>query len=301
MNNSGAFIKKNVHVSTVNKYLIYIVIVLTALTINDSVLVAQHGNISAKDKKSIDAMTEAHKSLGGSTIDNIDSLILTGSQISGVFETRASTSKMTRIMETVCEFEIRVQFPDDFIHIRRCPDLMNGLVIYYGISNGSMFSDSATLQNEVLSRSTPDSSVALDEWNRLLVGMIMKNISTPLMLSTDSSDNFVIKNEDRLLGTIVFDVKDKWPAKINYNVTALVPVLSKGSDGRMVYAGDSRSEERSAYVQFSDRFSVDGIMFPKTITRVNSGEVEVAMTINDVKINPKLSKEDFGIPAKFAK
>jgi hypothetical protein len=271
------------------------------LAINSNILVGQDGNISAKDKKSMDAVTAAHKSLGGPKLDSMKSVVLKGSYVSGIFETRASTSKTTKIGETLCELEIRILFPDDFIQIRRCPDWNGGTAVYYGISSGNVFNIFTTLQDAVRSRMTTDASTALDEWNRLLVGMIMKSISTSLILSTGSTEDFIVERKNGLLGTMVFDAKEKWPVKIDYKITTQVPVLSKDSGGRMVYAGDSKSEERSSYIQFSDRFSVDGMMFPKTITRVTSGEVEMTMTINDVKINPSLSKKDFDIPAKFAK
>jgi len=299
MNDFGVSTKIKVRVITILKLLICGIVVLA---ISGNVLVAQQGNVSAKDKKSMDAVVAAHNSLGGQKIDNIKSLVLTGSQISGIFETRASTSKMTRTGEIVCEFEIRVLFPDSFVQISRCPDWNKGTIAYFGILNGKVFNIFTTLQNVVNSSTTQDTSdVALDGWNRLLAGMIMKGIGTPLVFSIDHHDNISIERKDGLLGTMVFDVKDKWPVKIDYNVTTQTPVLSKGSDGRMIYTGDSRTEERSAYVQFSDRFSVDGIIFPKTITRGDSDKVELTMTINDIKINPNLSKEDFNFPEKFAK
>ena len=99
---------------------------------------------------------------------------------------------------------------------------------------------------------------------------------------------------------MVLDVKDNWPARIDYKVTAQSPVFSKGPDGKMSPAG-TKSEESSAYVQFSDRVSVDGLMIPKTIRQFIPDITDLTMTINDIKINPKLSKTDFDIPAKFAK
>jgi hypothetical protein len=301
MNYFSVLTKKKLHASTILKLLVFSIIMLVILTINGNILIAQHSNITAKDKKSIDAVALAYKSLGGQKLDSIKSIIITGNQKSGVFQTITSKdgSKTTKTGETACEFEIKILFPDDFIQISRCPDM--NMVIYRGISNGNSFNISTTLKGEVLNRSTGNVSTELDSWSRLLAGMIMKGISTPLILFTDSNNDFIIERNGEQFGTMVFDIKDKWPIKIDYTATVQVPDIFKGSNGMMVSAGGLKSEKRSAYVQFTDRFSVDGAMFPKTIKQFITDRTDLTMTATDVKINPPLSKKDFEFPANNPK
>ena len=298
MKKSGTLKKNNVQPQIILKYLLCSIVILAALVINGILLIAQDGSISAKDKKSMDIAAAARKSLGGQKIDGINSIILTGTQKSGIFTTMMSTGKTTRTGEALCEFEIKVLFPDNFIQTTRCTN--SNIVTYYGILDGEVFTISTTLKDEFQNHSIRDTSVALDGWNRLLAGMIMKSFSTSLILSTNSNDDFIIERDDILLGTMAFDVKDNWPTRIDYKATVESPVFSRGSEGIFSPAG-TKTVESPSYVQFSDRVSVDGLMFPKTIRQFIPDRTDLTMTINDIKINPKLSKTDFDIPAKFIK
>ena len=297
MKNLSALAKNNVQSSTIIKYLLCSIAILLTLAINDIVLVAQEGSISTNDKKSMDIAAAARRSLGGQKIDSINSIILTGNLKSGIFSTLESTGKTTRTGETLCEFEIKILFPDNFVQTTRCTS--NDAVSYYGIINEEVFSISTTLDGELKNHSIRDASLALDGWNRLSAGMIMKSFSTSLILSANSNDDFIIERDGILLGTMVFDVKDNWPARIDYKATVQSPEFSRNKDGAMIPAG-TKIVESPSYVQFSDRVSVDGLMFPKTIRQVIPDRTDLTMTINDIKINSKLSIADFDIPAKFA-
>jgi hypothetical protein len=301
INNSDVLSKCSVPVNVVFKYLVCGVVILAALAMSGSAIVAQSGNIATKDDKSTAAVAAANKSLGGKKADAIKSVILTGNGKGSIFQSAVNDfSTMNKVGEQSYEFEIRILFPGSFIKITRFPD--RDRIRHYGILNGEIIDVSTTSQNKVLSRSgsAEDALKISSEWDRLLAGMIMKIGNMPLTIHVDASDNFIAENKDGLLGTMIFDAKDKWPAKIDYKVKTQTPVISKNPDGSMNLTG-FKPEEKSAHIQFANRFPADGVMFPKTIKIIVPGMVDETMTIDDVKINPNLSRKDFDIPAEIAK
>jgi len=70
--------------------------------------------------------------------------------------------------------------------------------------------------------------------------------------------------------------------------------------GKTRYSFDSRNMPEPdtviAEIQFKDRFSVDGIMFPRVIHWQIPGRRDVELWIEEVQINPSLSLEDFEVP-----
>ena len=157
MKNAGTLRKNNVQPHIVLKYLLCGIVIMAILVINGIVLVAQEGSISAKDKKSMDIAAAARKSLGGQKIDGINSIILTGNQKSGIFSTRASTATTTRTGEMLCEFEIKILFPDNYVQTTRCTN--SNTVAYYGILDGEVFTISTTLSDELQDHSIRDTSL----------------------------------------------------------------------------------------------------------------------------------------------
>jgi hypothetical protein len=54
-----------------------------------------------------------------------------------------------------------------------------------------------------------------------------------------------------------------------------------------------------AEIRFRDRFSVDGIMFPRVIHWLTPGMSDREIWIEEARINPSLSLEDFQVPAQL--
>jgi len=87
-----------------------------------------------------------------------------------------------------------------------------------------------------------------------------------------------------VMSQIEFDSKTGYPSVINY---AEIPELAGGI---------------TVYRFSNDRFSVDGIMFPRVIhldrTTLYGDKVNYEMRIEEVRINPNLSLKDFEVPPR---
>ena len=265
-------VRKNIF----SRRLIYSIFTLAMLATGFNALIAQQGNITTKDSRSANAVAEARKSLGGEKVDNIKSLILKGNEKRSVFtstEPNKGYSSMKKTGEQLLEFEIRVLFPDNLIMISRYPtENSNG---YFDTSNNS--------------------SVGTNILRGILLGMIMKSVNMPLTISAGSTNEFTVESKDGLFGVMKFDTNGKWPSSIEHTYKGSTPVLTKLPNGKTRLSWEPSSEER-AFIQFSDRFSVEGVMFPKIIRSTMEGTLDRTLEITNVKINPQLTQKDFDFP-----
>ena len=249
------------------------------------------------DKKALEAMIATLKTLGGGEkIDNINSLIIKGTGASTVTATNSALPDL-KMGASTFEFETRIMLPNECVTIVRYPDR----VVYTGISQDKMLTSywgqfSGTVGQNLVMIYTERERI---ECSNILVGMLMKSGPRPLSLAstkkTDIFDIIVIgggpawSSNPRLRAGIIseleIDSKTGYPSVITYSELADV------GGGSTVY-------------KFStDRFSVDGIMFPRAINttriiRIGGGKNTSEWRIDEVKINPNLSLKDFEVPKK---
>jgi len=160
-----------------------------------------------------------------------------------------------------------------------------------------------------------------DEWARFLTGTLMKAGADPLTLSTGPKPGiFTLTKKDGDLGEIEFDPKTGYPSVIRYkNVDpftaatadlpsgAKPPVLVGGfasgagsggsSGGAFPSGGQGTGQADYGVMRFQDHFSVNGIMFPKIITKPMLGDTTEELCIEEVLINPGLTLKDFESPS----
>ena len=238
--------------------------IVATICVSAILLMAQAGGVTPKDndQKAKDAIDTALKALGGADkIDGIKSLIIKGSGNGP---------------GTSYKYEIRMLLPGDIIRISRLPDR----ITYNGLSQGKLLTPVVT----TLTGPTADNLRTLRywreviEWSIFLSGTLMKSASEPLVLSsTNMPGLFGLSIPAGVFSDIEFDSETGFPSVIRY---------SELPD----FGGNT-----NVYKFSSDRFSVDGIMFPRVITSaLMHGSVE--MHIEEVQINPKLSLSDFEIP-----
>ena len=259
------------------------------------VLPAQSGGITTKDQKAKEALDTAVKALGGADkIGEIKSLIIKGTQILILHEGLGSSPGVISSKPTPREFEIRILLPDSFIRIDNPTTTNSG----FGVSGGMLIPpiqlSVVTTDGNPSPEKMPgleESIVAnrlnerIDEWSRFLIGTLMQSGPSPLTLSSASKPGvFSINKKDGVAGEIEFDSKTCYPSVIRYNAPRRTMVAESGNafDGEM---------------RFQDRFSVNGIMFPRTITTFEPENPTRELRIEEVQINPKLSLADFEIYA----
>ena len=259
-------------------------------------LTAQSGGITTKDPKAKEAVDAALKALGGADkIDNIKSLIIKGTGTNGVFgvpiQGNLVIGELLPMVVTGTEkfdFEIRMMLPDNFIEINRFPDRTT----YLGISRGTLLSDlsgNGNIQQKPI-RSTVNEQI--DIWSRFLVGTLMKAGPTQLTLSSGGSSNwFTMTNTDGDMHEIEFESKTGYPSLIRSERLHTTGVALASIGG--VRTSKALLEER---IQFSNRFSTDGIMFPRIITALVPARVDKEWRIEEVRINTGLSLKDFELP-----
>jgi hypothetical protein len=114
-------------------------------------------------------------------------------------------------------------------------------------------------------------------WSRFLIGMFVKAGSAPTTFSSRSTPG-VFNMEGIASGEIEFDLKTGYPSVIKYSNIGIMD----GGNNEM---------------RFGDRFSVNGIMFPRVIVET-TGTSKKERRIAEVQINPKLSLKDFEVPQK---
>gem|GEM_PF-5962789 len=240
--------------------------IAAALCLCASLLTAQSGGIAPrnKDQMALETLEAALKAMGGADkIDGIKSLIIKGT----------GTSKTADNVRTY-DFEFRILLPNDYLRISRFPDRTN----YSGISRGNLipqprafpsdfYRDVITMREKV-------------EWSIFLIGACMKSGQLRLTLSSRSKPGvFDLSMPEGVIGEVEFDSKTGYLSVVRFREPA---ELGLGG-GTTVY-------------QFSnDRFSAGGIMFPRIYT-ITGAKSESEYRIEEVLINPELSRKDFEIP-----
>jgi len=247
-------------------------LVVAAVCFCATSLSAQSGGITTRDQESKEAMDTALKALGGvDKINSIKSLVIKGSETgfpSGLFETW-------------------ILLPDSFLHFRGPEAPTPSQRIRHpawSASRGEMltatvfFHEGNISYQPITEEQMAEVKARVDETNELysylLMGMLAKSGPTPLALSSDSTPGvFILTKNDGSTGEIEFDSKTGYPYVIRYKT--------------LRWNGEMR---------FNDRFSVNGIMFPRTIT-ITMGDANnsTVRQIDEVQINPNpnLSLKDF--------
>ena len=260
--------KDLIKIIKVEKMVFLFLCIIVVICGNEAILQAQSSVIKTKDQKAKETVDAALKALGGADkIEDIKSLIIKGKW------TNDDTNKTD-------EFEIRVLWPDDYIHIRKNSARPNKS----GVSHGKI----------LIPINPPPSERMLGfmlwrdmlKTTHVMMGMIMKPGSGEVILSSKTTlgvlDLALFPLEEGLPTDFEFDKKTGYPSVIRHNESS-----SFGS-GAIEY-------------QFShDRFSVGGVMFPRVIKEIITKSpyqggriVTEEWRIEEVLINPKLSLKDF--------
>ena len=256
--------------------------ILTVMCICAIFLPAQTGGIKANDPKAKESIEAALKALGGAEkISDIKSLILKGTI------TTITKSDVPQIKPgtTLREYEMRILLPDNYIIISRSSERAG----YRGIVKGDYYSsqsNTTNINNEVLKWRE------IINWLHDLSGILLLPGPTPLELSSGSMPgviNMIVPagkaaGMNGEIGEIEFAAKTGYPSVIRWNEST-----------------DFGNIPTTYTKEYSDRFSVNGIMFPRSINISNkanifSAEIINEIRINEVLINPKLSLKDFENP-----
>ena len=255
-------------------------------------MTAASDGITTKDKNAKEAVDKAIKALGGKEkIDGIKSLVIKATVLSNsskYLDSLAITDHSAELRqrvesqeETPKDMEIRVLFPDNFIRINRYPEKKT-LIGFEGFSNGKAIrrlppqvDENSTRADEMRVARYP---THLKQHARTVIGMIMKSGFTPATISSGAKPG--VFEMSIQTGQKYYDII---PDEIEFDADGYPSVIKYISDS------GNATEER-----YSERFSVDGIMFPRVIT--NNGLVSSVIRIEEVRINPKLSLKDFEIP-----
>ena len=272
-----------------------------------ALLTAQSGGITTKDTKSKEALSAALKALGGADkIGGIKSLVIKAKSTSEGFST---LNGITKEISTVYDVEIRILSPDNFVRINRFPAIerMPERTSYFGISQGKLLAwppavvvsgnGNMQIQEEDAEtrakRQASQVNSQMDEWSRFLIGTLAKTGPVPLTLASGSTPGvFTMTKADGEAGEIEFDSKTGYPSVIRYKTAGM-------SNMTVTAGGVSMAPSKStvdAEMRYRDRFSVNGIMFPRIITAVAPGIRDRELRIEAVQINPNLSLKDFDVP-----
>jgi len=288
------------------KHIVYYILCIGIVAVfGASFLPAQSGEILPKDQKAIEAIAAAKKALGGEkNIDNIKSLILTG------------TEKQLQPAGNYSQhrFELKIMLPDNFIWITHMATTPRGASYrYHGVSNGELRSEMYT-GTERAPKVVPQNfnmqtaaNVQLDVTSRLLIGAVLKVLKSDpadpitILAIPDIHNRFSITSTRGMFVDVEFDPKDKYPSSVMYKTTVppiftAQPANSKPGSITIIPSSD-KPEVVDAVIRFKDRVAVDGVMFPKNIIYENAdGNVFRELLIEKVQINPKLSLKDFELP-----
>ena len=285
--------------------------------------------ITVKDTKAKAAVDSALRALGGADeIGGIESLVIKGKVIRAIF--RASSESKTPgvitpgvMMKTdtfACDAEIRILLPDNFIQIDLHPVGNKGpfnlfppsdtnTTSYSGISQGKSLSPLRAIANFGGVPQFPDADTQaklqtdaannqIDQWSRFLIGTLAKSTLAPLTLSSGSAPGvFALEKTDGDFGEIEFDSKTGYPAVVRYKTPGppILPSLRDPVTG-MINVSTKAADMVDAEIRFQDRFSVDGIMFPRVVHWLTPGRQDAELWIQEVQINPNLRLEDFEVP-----
>jgi hypothetical protein len=253
-------------IGKIGRFFLYLCSAATVMCLCAVFLTAQSIGVTAKDQKAKEAVDKALKVLGGADkIDGIKSLTLEGTEKLG-----ASSN----------EFEILMLFPDSFIRIN---NLAASRSYSDGISQETVlpaltFIKDSKINDKLDKKDLATANAVLnarrDVWSYFLIGLLAKAGPTPLAISSGSTPGvFNLTKKNGGAGEIEFDSKTGYPSVVRYKTT-----------------------RESVEVRFSNRFSVNGIMFPKTITvptKIGDTTYNIERQINEIQINPKLSLKDF--------
>lgn len=264
-------------------------------------LKAQSGKITAKDQKAAEVMTAAIKALGGEkNIDNVKSLILTGS-----IKSPAGKSPTDDFSQ---EVELRILFPDNFLWIttRNIPAVNMKITSYLGVADGEFIN--ASFGGPGVTMVTSAGYDQANDVNRiacLLMGALFKPLSAATHTFSslpNTPDRFSIATDNGTLCEMELDPKEKYPLLIGYKDLRMVsaqkppPDAPKSDAKTTVLMGSMmKSEAVDAVMRFKDRVAADGVMFPKTIV-VEVGKSVTEYQFDKIQINPKLTLKDFELP-----
>jgi len=286
-----------------------------------ALLMAQSVGVTAKDTKAKEAADAATKAIGVvGKIGEIKSLVIKGTW---------SRSKSRR--DVGLGMEIRILLPDNFVLISQ---LDMGGPWYSGVSQGVLIPQRNTNINPIGfdGRVLPpeqieafakklaitinnDTNNEIDDWSRFLIGTLMKAGSTPVTISSVAEPGiFNLTKNGGALGEIEFDAKTGYPSVIRYKnaggcvqSAATIDFIRKPTnietdvkvktDTAVAVTSDDMCDGE---VKFQDRFSINGIMFPRIIVSDKGDQVlgPLELRIEEALINPKLSLKDFERPPR---
>lgn len=287
--------------------------------------------ITVKDTQAKTAVNSALRALGGADeIGGIESLIIKGKVIRAIFSSSFDTSeesKMPGMMMKTGTFaydaEIRILLPDNFMQIDLHPAGNEGpfnlfppsdvsTTSYSGVSQGKSLSPllpmlyigsvpqmpDADTQDKLQADAANDQ---INQWSRFLIGTLAKSAPLPLTLASGAAHGvFALEKMDGDFGEIEFD-QIGYPSVVRYKTPGVpVPIFSKDqATGKSVVKVPLKPDIDNmvdAEIRFKDRFSVDGIMFPRVVHWLTPGMRDMELWIQEVQINPNLSLEDFEVP-----
>jgi len=276
-------------------------------------LMAQTGGIVTKGTAAKETADAALEALGGADkIGGIKSLTIKGTRT--VMSTGYSKASPSH------EFEIRMLLPDSFVQIYRFPSSIRyigitpaklislpspPLVISKGSASADLLPDGRISANGAATDKALVKSFESfwksqwnhlmnnrkDEWSYFLAGTLMKTGPTPLTVSSGSKPGvFALTKKDGVAGEIEFDSATGFPSVIRYKRIdrALFAAWDAFESGGNLGPGTPIN----ITIQFRDRFSIEGIMFPRVISITTGQEME-ELNIREVLINPNLSLKDF--------
>jgi len=308
---------------------------MAAVCVCAALLSAQSGGITTKDAKAKEAMDAAIKSIGGAgKIGEIKSLVIKGTWSRLPNEEYIKSSGAVRLPPYTNQMEIRILLPGNFVMIRDLMNgagyrgfsqgelipIPSPLPEFGAMAKksdgrggleyvGTPLDVTAVSRKALTALNDYNANNMVGEWSRFLLGMLMKADLAPLTISSGSTSGvFTLTKKDGALGEIEFDSKTGYPVVVRYKKQKPPSEWADWHYGRMALLrayfgepdtiGDLNSEQDpgSGEIRFQDRFSVDGIMFPRVITTTESdNEAITELRIEEVSINPKLSLKDFEV------
>ena len=288
--------------------------------------------ITAQDAKAKAAMNSALRALGGAgKIGGIDSLIIKGKVLRATFGKWAENPDvMVKTGTFTYDTEIRILLPDNFIQINVYPAGNKGphnlfppsrvsTTAYEGVSHGRSLSTTLLPTKVIVNRefqpadSTVESKCRADDaiaqinlLARFMIGMLAKSGPAPLSISAGSAPGvFAIAKTGEDFGEIEFDPKTGYPSVVRFKTPAFtLPNLLVSNDpetgeeifSTVLFDSGKPSPMVDAEIIFKDRFSVDGVMFPRVIHWLTPDQRDMELWIQEVQINPNLTLQDFDVP-----
>jgi len=140
-----------------------------------------------------------------------------------------------------------------------------------------------------------------------MIGILAKSGPAPLTLSSGATPGvFTLTKTGEDFGEIEFDQKTGYPSVVRFKTQGppkAIQATTSSVDpetGKTKFSFDSRNmpppDMVDAEILFKDRFSVDGVMFPRVIHWLVPGRQDMELWIQEVQINPNLTPQDFEAP-----